>query len=138
MKFLSDIRSFHYRTNFSISYIRLVIPVRYHCGGWSEELFFPLANPPFAPLSWSPLLTWNPPCCDRIRLPWSLVARKLISSLPSLPICSPFRKPDPDPAKLDIWYKNLTSFFIISTSGSSPYICIYTVLNVEGLTECQM
>jgi hypothetical protein len=44
---------------------------------------------PFAPLSQSPLLTWNPPCCDRIRLPWSQVAHKLISSFPSLPIYSP-------------------------------------------------
>jgi hypothetical protein len=44
---------------------------------------------PFCSLSWSPLLTWNPPCCDRIRPPWSQVARKLIFSSPSLPICSP-------------------------------------------------
>ncbi len=44
---------------------------------------------PFASLSWSPLLTWNPPCCDRIRPSWSQVARKLISPFPSLPICSP-------------------------------------------------
>jgi hypothetical protein len=41
------------------------------------------------------LLTWNPPCCDRIRPTWSQVARKLISSFPSLPIPSPFRNPDP-------------------------------------------
>ncbi len=30
----------------------------------------------------SPLLTWNPPCCDRIRPPQSQVARKLISPFP--------------------------------------------------------
>jgi hypothetical protein len=30
-----------------------------------------------------PLLTWNPPCCDRIRPPRSQVARKLNSPFPS-------------------------------------------------------
>jgi hypothetical protein len=30
-----------------------------------------------------PLLTWNPPCCDRIRPPRSHVARKLIFPFPS-------------------------------------------------------
>jgi hypothetical protein len=30
-----------------------------------------------------PLLTWNPPCCDRIRPPRSQVARKLIFPFPS-------------------------------------------------------
>jgi hypothetical protein len=30
-----------------------------------------------------PLLTWNPPCCDRIRPPCSQVARKLIFPFPS-------------------------------------------------------
>ncbi len=34
---------------------------------------------PFAPL----LLTWNPPCCDRIRPPWPQVARKLTLPFPS-------------------------------------------------------
>ncbi len=31
-----------------------------------------------------PLLTWNPPCCDRIRPPRSQVARKLIFPFPPL------------------------------------------------------
>jgi hypothetical protein len=52
-------------------------------------ILFPLVDSLLFPLSWSPLLTWNPPCCDRIRSPWSQVARKLISPFPSLPICSP-------------------------------------------------
>ncbi len=44
--------------------------------------WFPFCSPFLAPL-----LTWNPPCCDWIRPPWSQVARKLIPSFPSLPIC---------------------------------------------------
>jgi hypothetical protein len=51
-------------------------------------LYLPLLIP-FCSLSRFPLLSWNPPCCDRIRPPWSQVARKLIFSFPSLPICSP-------------------------------------------------
>jgi hypothetical protein len=54
----------------------------------SPCFFLPLLIPFLLP-SQAPLLTWNPPCCDRIRPPWSQVARKLISSFPSLPICSP-------------------------------------------------
>jgi hypothetical protein len=34
---------------------------------------------PLCPLSLFPLLTWNPPSCDRIRPPWSQVTRKLTS-----------------------------------------------------------
>jgi hypothetical protein len=34
---------------------------------------------PFCPLSLFPLLTWNPPSCDRIRPPRSQVTRKLTS-----------------------------------------------------------
>ncbi len=56
--------------------------------------YFPLLIPLCFPFL-SPLLTWNPPCCDRIRPPWSQVARKLIYPFPSLPIPSPFRNPDP-------------------------------------------
>jgi hypothetical protein len=46
----------------------------------------PLADSPllpFAPLSNPSLLTWNPPCCDRIRPPRTQVARKLTSPFPS-------------------------------------------------------
>jgi hypothetical protein len=43
-----------------------------------------------------PLLTWNPPCCDRIRPPRSQVARKLIFRFPSpLLIYPSFQNPDP-------------------------------------------
>jgi hypothetical protein len=55
----------------------------------SPCFYFPLLFPLCSPFC-SLLLTWNPPCCDRIRPPWSQVARKLISpsSTPShsLPI----------------------------------------------------
>ncbi len=48
---------------------------------------------PFAPLSYSLLLTWNPPCCDRIHPPWSQVACKLTSPSLVLPTPSPFQIP---------------------------------------------
>jgi hypothetical protein len=47
---------------------------------------------PFVP----PLLTWNPPCCDRIRPPRTQVARKLTSHFPPLahiPLIPKFRPP---------------------------------------------
>jgi hypothetical protein len=46
----------------------------------SPFAFFCSLLPPFVPL----LLTWNPPCCDRIRPPRSQVARKLTSRFPPL------------------------------------------------------
>ncbi len=44
--------------------------------------YFPLL--PFAPLFSPSLLTWNPPCCDRIHPPRSQVAHKLTSPFPHL------------------------------------------------------
>ncbi len=63
----------------------------------------PLAFSPLAPL-FSPLqLTWNPPCCDRIRPPRSQVARKLTLLFPSPGSYTPLPKiptpqgfPDPN------------------------------------------
>ncbi len=63
----------------------------------------PLAFSPHAPL-FSPLqLTWNPPCCDRIRPPRSQVARKLTPLFPSPGSYTPLPKiptpqgfPDPN------------------------------------------
>jgi hypothetical protein len=50
-----------------------------------------------------PLLTWNPPCCDRIHPPRSQVAHKLIFPFPSLCSYTPHSKiptprgfPDPN------------------------------------------
>ncbi len=39
-----------------------------------------------------PLLSWNPPCCDRIRPPRSQVAHKLIFPFPSLYLYTPHSK----------------------------------------------
>ncbi len=51
--------------------------------------------PPLAPLAslFGPLqLTWNPPCCDRIRPPHSQVARKLAPLFPPLAHIPPYPK----------------------------------------------
>ncbi len=48
---------------------------------------------PFCPLSLLPLLTWNPPSCDRIRPPRSQVTRKLTSAFSTLPMPSPLQIP---------------------------------------------
>ncbi len=53
---------------------------------WRNPLAFYLSllNPFCSPFE-SPLLTWNPPSCDRIRPPWSQVACKLTSPFSTLP-----------------------------------------------------
>jgi hypothetical protein len=71
---------------------------------WRDPLAFcfPLLTSLCSPF-YSPLLTWNPPCCDRIRPPWSQVARKLISPFPSLPISiPPHFHPSPFPPHSEI------------------------------------
>ncbi len=69
----------------------------------SPCFFLPLLIPPFAPLFNPSLLTWNPPCCDRIRPPRSQVVRKLTSPFPSPGSYTPLPKiptprgfPDPN------------------------------------------
>jgi hypothetical protein len=52
--------------------------------------FSPLA--PLAPLLGPLQLTWNPPCCDRIRPPRSQVARKLLPYFPPLAHIPPLPK----------------------------------------------
>jgi hypothetical protein len=55
----------------------------------------PLLVFPFFPFS-SPLLTWNPPSCDRNRPPQSQVARKLTPPVPHLAPCTlPSKIPTP-------------------------------------------
>jgi hypothetical protein len=50
---------------------------------------------PLLPLFPFPL-TWNPPCCDRIRPPLPWVAHKLTPAFPSSAhLASPTRNPDP-------------------------------------------
>jgi hypothetical protein len=50
--------------------------------------YLPLLVFPFFPFS-SPLLTWNPPSCDRNRPPQFQVARKLTPPVPHLAPCTP-------------------------------------------------
>ncbi len=50
---------------------------------------------PLAPLVRPSPLTWNPPCCDRIRSPLSWVARKLTPHFPHLPHVAPHLKSRP-------------------------------------------
>jgi hypothetical protein len=62
---------------------------------WRNPLVFlsPLLNPLCSPFE-SPLLTWNLPCCDRIRPPWSQVACKLTSPYSTLsPTPTPLQNP---------------------------------------------
>jgi hypothetical protein len=64
---------------------------------WCNPLAFylPLLNPPCSPFE-LPLLTWNPPGCDRIRPPRSQVACKLTYPFTTLsPIPPPSKFPEP-------------------------------------------
>jgi hypothetical protein len=65
-------------------------------------LCFPFLHSPLLPICLS-LLTWNPPCCDRIRPPRPQVAGKLIFPFPSpcsytphSEIPTPWGFPDPN------------------------------------------
>jgi hypothetical protein len=49
----------------------------------------PLPNPLLLPFPIPPLLTWNPPSCDRIRPPRSQVACKLTSPFTTLFLIPP-------------------------------------------------
>jgi hypothetical protein len=55
--------------------------------------FLPLADSPLLPFLVSFYLLGNPPCCDRIRPPWSQVTRKLTSPSSTRPIPSPLQIP---------------------------------------------
>jgi hypothetical protein len=68
----SDVTSIHYVHEYvTVSY--RAIPLLFA---------FPLLHSLLLPIR-LPLLTWNPPCCDRILPPRSQVARKLIFPFPS-------------------------------------------------------
>ncbi len=56
-----------------------------------DRLCTRLSLAPLAPLVPSPL-TWNPPCCDRIRPPLPWVARKLTPVFPSPAHLAPYPK----------------------------------------------
>jgi hypothetical protein len=67
---------------------------------------------PFAPPSESPLLTWNPPSCDRIRPPRSQVACKLTSPFSTLsPIPPPSKFPVPKLSSASLWRPQEFGFF---------------------------
>jgi hypothetical protein len=56
---------------------------------------------PLIPFSNPPSLTWNLPCCDRIRPPWSQVACKLTSPFSTLsPTLPPPNSQNPDYQRL--------------------------------------
>ncbi len=68
----------------------------YNIHGAFPLLFASPCRFPFAPLSISLLLTWNPPSCDRIRPPRSQVDCKLTSPVPTLfPNPPPSKFPEP-------------------------------------------
>ncbi len=81
----------------------MYVNIDYNIHGAIPLLFrFPLLPSLLLPIRF-PLLTWNPPCCDRIRPPRSQVARKLIFSFPSpcsytphSKIPTPWSYPDPN------------------------------------------
>jgi hypothetical protein len=61
---------------------------------WCYPLAFsPLTNSPFSLFPNPFYLLGNPPCCDRIRPPWSQVACKPTSPSLTLPTPSPFQIP---------------------------------------------
>jgi hypothetical protein len=78
---------------------------------WRNSLLFylPLLNPFCSPFE-SPLLTWNPPSCDRIRPPWSQVACKLTSPFSTL------SQPFPHPSPLQIPGTQITKRLTMTTS----------------------
>ncbi len=78
--------------------------IDYNIHGAFPLLFISPCWFPFAPLSNPPLLTWNPPCCDRIRPPRSQVACKLTSPFSTLsPIPPPSKFPEPRLSGASLW-----------------------------------
>jgi hypothetical protein len=109
----------------------------------------PLADSPllpFAPLSNPSLLTWNPPCCDRIHPPRSQVACKLTSPFSTLsPIPPPSKFPEPRspstllrrPQESDIFcpehlhLNSLTSLFIGNQHLDESFLkCLHNLLKL--------
>jgi hypothetical protein len=93
--------------------------------------YFPLL--PFALLC-SPLLpfllTWNPPCCDRIYPPRSQVARKLTSPFPHLAIYPPTQNPNPPGF-------SRSKYTLIRTTLRTRPISSLTVIAIK-LVHCAM
>jgi hypothetical protein len=93
----------------------------------SSHAFCLLFFIPFAPLCFL-LLTWNPPCCDRIRPPQSQVVRKLISPFPhSTPYTLHSKIPTPwGFPELNIHFTKTTSRTWVTRSSTpmAPYRCL--------------
>ncbi len=78
--------------------------IDYNIHGTFPLLFISPCRFPFAPLSNPSLLTWNPPCCDRIRPPRSQVTCKLTSPFSTLsPIPPPSKFPESRLPSASLW-----------------------------------
>ncbi len=98
-------------------------------------LLFPFCSP-FE----SPLLTWNPPRCDRIRPPRSQVAGKLIFPFPSpCSYTSPFQNPDPPEfPRSKYTFIRTTSRIWLTRSRTLPSRCrLYLLLQLSALDTTQ-
>ncbi len=89
----------------------------------SPCFYLPLLIPlclPLCSLLDSPLLTWNPPSCDRIRPPRSQVACKLTSPDPTLSPPSPFQIPrTPDTPRLTKTTSGTTRHLLSGTNTTA-------------------
>ncbi len=74
----------------------------------------PLADSLLLPFRTPLYLLENPPSCDRIRPPWSQVACKLTSPIPTLsPIPPPSKFPEPRLLSASLWRPHESGFFCL-------------------------
>jgi hypothetical protein len=91
-------------------------------------LAFPLLHSLLLPIR-LPLLTWNPPCCDRIRPPRSQVARKLTFPFPSPCSYAPHSKiPTPPgfPRSKYTFIRTTSRIWLTRFSTSTPSVLEYS------------
>jgi hypothetical protein len=83
---------------------------------------------PFVPS----LLTWNPPCCDRIRPPRTQVARKLTSHFPPLSHIPPIPKSRPPgvPRSKYTFIRTTSRTWLTRSSTVSVHSCHWIVSSV--------
>ncbi len=93
----------------------------YNLYGAVPLLLLPLLNP-FCPFLCPLYLLWNPPCCDRIRPPWSQVTPKLTSPSSPFPIPSPLQIPSTQVTKRLTKMTSRIRLFLSGTIGTPlPY-----------------